>query len=364
MKESKLADYLAQLPYTIGHQLGDQHVVVGAYDSDMKTVVHAAIDWNDGRGGDHETAEQTTAHLDRALRQHHVARLVVIAYGPDGPARSRVMADALEGVFGLRSLQIHVHDGHGRVRSSTTGEWGRAVPVTGFVPRAALDGHPPAASRTELLESVAPLPAPLFGPLDPGLAAKLLGSSPLLQAEIAQRALDALAASRIDDLQQMTVLSHLLTTASLARDTVLVHAISDGDELMDVRTGALVRTFRAAPPDQRPQLATTAAAATFLAAWHAPIVHGLLRHADKEAELTTLVSQAIQLGIDPRPMRPVLTQATNQRLAEAETTWAAQRSTAGPGNGKTSIPPRTQPWPSTGHMNAAPFDPEGDTREL
>lgn len=358
MKGSKLAEYLAQLPYTIGHKLGDQHVVVGAYDSDMKTVVHAAIDWNDGLGRDHETAEQTTAHLARALREHPVARLVVTAYGPDGPARSRLVADALQGTFGLASLQIHVHDGHGRVRSNTTGEWGRAVAVAGFVPQAALNGLPaPAASRTELLESVTPLPTPLFGPLDPGLATKLLGSSPLLQTEIAQRALDTLAASRVDDLQQMAVLSYLIATTALVRDSMLVHAISGGDEQMDARTGALVRTFRAAPPEQRPQLASTAAAATFLAAWHPPLVHGLLRHADKDAELTTLVTQAIRLGIDPRPMRPAMTQATNERLAEAETAWSAQRSTAVPGNAKTSIPRRTQPSPSTRHMDAASFDP-------
>ena len=365
MNESKLADYLAQLPYTIGHQLSDQHVVVGAYDSDMHSVVHASIDWNDGPGDDHKTAEQNTAHLARALRAHHVARLIVTAYGPDGPARSLVMADALEDAFDLRSLQIHVHDGHGRVRSETTGEWGHAVTVTGFVPRAALNGRPaPAASRTELLESVAPLPTPLFGPLDPALATKLLGSSPLLQTEIAQRALDTLAASRVDDLQQMAVLSYLIATTPLARDSVLVHAISGGDELMDTRTGALVRTSRAAPPEQRPQLASTAAAATFLAAWHPPLVHGLLRHADKDAELTTLVSQAIRLGIDPRPMRPAMTQATNERLAEAETAWSAQRSTAGPGNAKASIPRPTQPSPSTRHTDAAPFDPEAGPHQL
>lgn len=364
MNESKLADYLAKLPYTVGHQLGDQHVVIGAYDSDMKTLVHAAIDWNDSLGSDHKTAEQITAHLARALREHPVARLVVTAYGPDGPSRSRVMADTLQGAFGQAVFQLHVHDGHGRVRSNTTGEWGRAIAVAGFVPQAALNGLPaPAASRTELLESVAPLPTPLFGTLDPDLATKLLGSSPLLQAEIAQRALDSLATNRIDDLQQVAVLSHLITTTALTRDTVLVHAIRDG-ELMDARTGALVRTFRGAPPEQRPQLAATAAVATFLAAWHPPIVHGLLRHADKNAELTTLVSQAVRLGIDPRTMRPGLTQATNELLAEAETTWSAQRSTAGPGNGKTTMPTRTQPSPSTRRIDAAPFDPEAGQREL
>jgi hypothetical protein len=131
---------------------------------------------------------------------------------------------------------------------------------------------------------------------------------------------------------------------------------------MDARAGALVRTFRAAPPDQRPQLATIAAAATFLTAGHPPIVHGLLRHADKDAELTSLVSQAIRLGIDPRPMRPVLTQATKQRLAGADATWAAQRSTARPANGRTAMATTTQPLPSTRQVNAAPPDPEADTR--
>ncbi|WP_419703109.1 hypothetical protein [Promicromonospora sp. NFX87] len=365
MNESKLANYLAKLPYTIGHQLSDQDVVVGAYDSGGKTVAHAAIDWSDGHGDEHEFAEQTAGHLAGAFRKLPVARLVVIAYGPDGPARSRVMADAVEDAIGLSSsIQIHVHDGHGRVRNNTTGEWGRAVAVTGVVPQAALDGLPaPAASRTELLESVAPLPTPLFGPLDPGLATKIRGSSPLMQAETAQRALDALASSRVDDLQQMTVLSHLITTAALTRDTVLVHAIRDNG-LMDARTDALVRTFRAAPSEQRPQLASTAAAAIFLAARPAPIVHGLLRHADKDADLTTLVSQAVRLGIDPRPMGPVLAQDVNQRLAEAETAWSAQRSTAGPGNGKTSIAPRTPPSAPTSHMDAATLDSEAGPREL
>jgi len=362
VNESRLASYVAQLPYAIGHQLGDQHVVVGAYGAQMKPLANLTIDWNDGPGDDHATAQDNTEYLAMALRKHHVAGLIVTAYGPHGPARSHATADSLEEAFGVRPLQVHVHDGHARVRNNTTGHWGKATPVTGFVARAALNGQPtPASSRIELLESVTPLPTPLFGRLDTSTATKLRGSSPLLQVEIAQRALDNLATNRVDDLGQMTLLAHLITTETLARDTVLVHAISDHDDLMDARTSALVRTFRAAPPDQRPQLATVAAAATFLAAWHAPIVHGLLHHADKDAELTSLVSHAIRFGVDPRPMRPALTQATKQILVEAETTWAAQHPTARPSSGKPSIPPTQLP---TRHPDADSIDPTAGARDI
>lgn len=365
MKESRLGRYVAQLPYAIGHQLGEQHVVVDAHDSDMRPLVHLTIDWNDGPGDDHATAHHNTEYLAMALRKHHVKGLVVTAYGPHGPARAHATAEALEKAFDVRPLQIHVHDGHARVRNHTTGHWGPATPVTGFVARAALDGQPPpASSRTELLESVTPLPTPLFGHLDATTARKLRGSSPLLQVDVAQRALDNLATSRVDDLGQMTLLSHLITTETLARDTVLVHAINDHDELMNARTSALVRTFRAAPPDQRPRLATVAAAATFLAAWHTPIVHGLLKHADKDAELTSLVHQAVRFGVDPRPMRPALTQATERLLAEAETNWSTSHPTTGRSSGRTSTPLRPQSHAPGHHTDPAPIEPGADSRDL
>ncbi|GAA2234063.1 hypothetical protein GCM10010413_36530 [Promicromonospora sukumoe] len=361
---TKLAEYLAHLPYTIGHQLGDQHVVVGAFDSDLRTIAHAAIDWNDGNGSDDQTAEKITAYLGRVLKPHPVARLIVTAYGPEGPARSQALADAVKDALGLRTEQIHVQEDFGRLRQSATGTWGPAVRLTGVVPRAALGGRPvPAASREELLESVAPLSVPLFGDIAADRAAALSSSSPLLRAEVAQHAIDTLATGPVDDLQQMSVLSHLITTDIRMRDCALAHAIGASDELMGPRTSALVRTFRAAPPDERPELASTAAAAAFLAVWPPPIVHGLLRYANESSGLTTLVTRAIEAGVDPRPMRPGIARASQDQLTRLEDDWTAQRPAPRLASGRTVSSPAPS-VPSTGYPRREHHDPGAGTPEL
>ena len=361
---AKVAEYLAHLPYAVGHQLGDEHVVVGAFDSDSRTIVHATIDWTDGAGGDIQTAEETTAYLDRVLTPHAVARLIVTAYGPDGPARSQALADAVEAMLGLRTEQIHVQEGVGRLRQSATGEWGPVVRLTGVVPAAALAGHPaPAASREELLGSVAPLPVPLFGDIDADRAAALSSSSPLLRAEVAQHAIDTLATGPVDNLQQMSVLSHLITTDIRMRDCALAHAVGASDELMGARTSALVRTFRAAPSDKQPELASTAAAAAFLAVWPPPIVHGLLRYADESSGLTALVARAIEAGVDPRPMRPGIARASQQQLIRLEDDWTAQWPAPRHAGGRTaSSPTPSAPW--THRQGPEHHDPGASTPEL
>jgi hypothetical protein len=361
----QLARYLAKLPYTTGYELGNQHLIIGALDSDLRTIAHCAVDWNDGPDDDHETADQVTKQLAIALKSHTIAQLIVTSYGPDGPARSQILAASLEGTFELRPEQLHVQDGIGRIRHATTGRWGPGVRVADVTTPATALGLPaPAASRKALLESVAPLSTPLFEPLDADRAFHLRDRSPRLRADIALRALDTLAAGQIDDPEQMRILTHLITTDSSTRDVVLAHAVSGDEDLMDGRARALVRSFRAAPIEQQPQLASTAAAATYLAAWHAPIVQGLLQHADKADDLGQLVGRSVRLGLDPRPARPVILEAAQQSLDEAEESWSTRRTNQHPPAGPTAQATAMRPLLPTQRTGTPPPEHDTDAHEL
>jgi hypothetical protein len=89
----------------------------------------------------------------------------------------------------------------------------------------------PAASREELRASVAPLPEPLFGPLDQAKATYLTSISPATRADLAVAALDHLAASRIDDPNRQQSLAHLITTDVIVRDTAAVLTRARQDRL-------------------------------------------------------------------------------------------------------------------------------------
>ncbi|MFC8797034.1 hypothetical protein ACFT2C_04830 [Promicromonospora sp. NPDC057138] len=367
-QHQQLARYLAHLPYTTGYQLGDQHLVIGALDADLRIIAHSAIDWNDTPDDDHKTADKVTTLLATALKSHTVAQLIVTSYGPDGPARSQILAAALEGSFDLRPEQLHVEDGIGRIRDTTTGRWGPGVRVADAAPQAEVLGLPaPAASRDALVESVAPLSSPLFEPLDVDRAASMRDHPPRLRADIALRALDTLAAGQVDDPQQMRVLAHLITADLSTRDAVLGHVVSGGEDLMDARSSALVRTFRAAPFDQQPQLASTAAAATYLAAWHAPVVQGLLRHTDKTDGLGQFVGRTVRLGLDPRPARPGIVEAAQKTLDEAEELWGMRQTDQRPAAATTAPAPATAtrpPLPPTRRTGTPPPDQHTSAHEL
>jgi hypothetical protein len=323
-----IGGYIAGLPYLAGHELGDKHVVFGAFKDDGRVIVHGTLEW-EARSGERERARQTAGYVAKALEAEDVKWLVVVGYGPEGPARSQLLATELERSVGATAVQIHVHDGTWRKRDGAlSSRWGPANQVPNDAPDMVLHGRPrPAPSRAAAIESVGPLESALFEPMEvrhPDKAASLNATSPALRADVATGALEALAAGPTDDPVRMQVMAHLISSDLLIRDAVLAHALR-GDA-HDERVAALVRTFRAAPPEQRPALATTAATAAYLAAWSPPIVLGLLKHADTSSPLVPIVASALRAGINPRALRTGMVEKVDNGIREADEAWTADRS--------------------------------------
>lgn len=315
-----LGEYLARLPHRVGHELGDDYVVVGALGTDDRTIATAAIEWAFPLS-DPDAAKHCAQHLARALRSEEVGRLMIVGYGPAGPGRSRLIARELHQATDATTMQIHIQDGTWRARTEPTGPWSTAVAL----PRVATEPGQPdlAASKEDMRASMAPMPSPSFGSPTPATLARLKRLSPALRADVACRALDNVASGAGNRPAQMQLLAHLVTTDVIIRDAVLGHALDGTDTQARVR--ALVQTFRNAPAEKRHPLATLAAAAAYLAAWNPPLVRALLTHAEAHAGLTNLVSQAVEAGVNPHKLRPGLVRAAHDGLTDAEQAWTAKQ---------------------------------------
>lgn len=329
-----IGHYVAQIPYTVGHHLTGDEVVVGFFGPDKQAIVHGALQWED----DIDTRDVVT-HFQRSLQDvGPVAQVFVVGYGTHGGDRAELLAEQIEETLAVASTPIHVHDGTWRSVEDPAGPWSSPLPIPQPAPDTVVAGmRAPAASREELLASVTPLSEPLFGPLDRAKAQYLTTVSPTTRADLAVAALDHIAAGRIDDPTHLQSLAHLITTDIAVRDTVLAVAIDQSPH--HDRVEALVRTYRAAPPRQRPILATTAAAAAYLAAWHPPLIWGMLQHADPASRLTHLITAALRAGANPVPMRSGLTEAASDGLRQAESAWTAREPAARP-KPSTSAPGR------------------------
>lgn len=314
-----LGEYLARLPYRVGHELGDDYVVVGALGTDDRTIATAAIEWAFPLS-DPDAAKHCAQHLARALRGEEVGRLMIVGYGPAGPGRSRLIARELHQATDATTMQVHIQDGTWRARG-LTGPWSTAVAL----PRVATETGQPdlAASKEDLRASMAPMPSPSFGSPTPATVARLKKLSPALRAEVACRALDNLASGTGNRTAQMQLLAHLVTTDVITRDAVLGHALDGTDT--QARVKALVQTFRSAPTEKRHALATLAATAAYLAAWNPPLVRALLTHAEPHAGLTNLVAQAVEAGVNPHTLRPGLVRAARDGLTDADQAWTAKQ---------------------------------------
>lgn len=352
IKVPSIGHYVAQIPFTIGHHLTDDHVVVGFFGTDKRAIAHGAFQWEDGI----DTRGVVASFRRNMQDAEPVAHVFVVGYGPHGNDRAELLAEQIEDALEVASTPVQVLDGTWRSVEDPAGPWSSALPIPQASPdMVGLGMRAPAASREELFASVAPLPEPLFGPLDRAKAKYLTTVSPATRADLAVAALDHIAAGRIDDPAHLQSLAHLVTTDVTVRDAVLASAL-DGGPRHD-RVEALVRTYRAAPAEQRPMLATTAAAAAFLAAWHPPLVWGVLQHADPASRLTSLITGALRAGANPAPMRPGLLEAVRDGLRQAEDAWTASHVTADHANPATSsgsrvvrpaVPAPPHPRPSTG----------------
>ncbi|WP_125778006.1 hypothetical protein [Antribacter gilvus] len=357
-KTRGIGAYVARLPFVVGHQLSDEHVVLGAFDETARSIVHGALQWDDPVP-DTVIAQGMADYMSRALREESVDRIVVVGYGPDGPGRATLLADYLTRTMDVATTVLHV-DG-GTWRRHTPGGWTPPQQIPdGAVDMVARGRPAPAASRQDLMDSVTPLKNPLFEPLDPDKARELANLSPVQRLSVAVGAMEALAAGRTDDPGRMQTLAHAVTTDSMVREAVIAHTIAD--KVHDGHVDALVRTFRAAPRDLRPTLALTAAAAAFLAAWHPPLVWGLLNHADPETNLTYLLTRSLEEGAKPQRFRPVLVQAARDDIDHAQQAWEADHPGApqdrAPWSTHDRLDAQHQPAP-TSPQQARPTTPDG-----
>lgn len=314
-----LGRFVAHLPYVVGHALADDDVVVSIRDTNGRSILNGRLTWE----GD-QTAQEIAAGITQVLDQtHHVGGAVVVGYGRDGKHWASLTADELAPALLVPLITVHVDDRTWRTQTPD-GDWGPWHPVPDITADAAARGLPaPAQSREALAASVGPLTTPLFDPLPEAEAARYAQASPREHASAATDALDHITTGKVDDPAQMQALAHLVNTSVTTRDAVLAHAIdadADDDHVRDARITALIRTFRAAPAQQRPALATTTATAAHLAAWQPPKVHGLLEHA-ADNHLTTLVRKSLDKGTDPRPLRPRIAQAARDGLDAAQAAW-------------------------------------------
>ncbi|WP_423464179.1 DUF4192 family protein [Promicromonospora sp. MS192] len=330
-----LGRYLAQLPYVLGHQPDDDQVVTSLYGPRGVAIVHAAVHWDPDAG-----PGQAAGHFAQVLKDEGpIDHVAVTGYGPDGGTWAFDLATELCEVFDARSTVLHVQDGSWRVLDNLTETWGPRTTLPTPPPDLVLRGAPtPAASRNDLVASVAPLPEPLFTELDQARATYLTTLSPTTRADLARTALDHLASGRVDDVNHLQSLAHLVSQSTIVRDTVIAHAIHGRQHRQ--RVDALIRTFRAAPPSQRPALATTAAAVAYLTGWPPPQVEGLLRHTNPAHRLANLVSIAHHHGARPEPIRRAILKDADNRLQEADAAWTANQTRTG-----TTRP--TEAWTST-----------------
>lgn len=316
-----VGDYLARLPYAVGHQLGNQELVIGALGADHRSIVQMVTPWDEHTHTATEIAEQLARMLSRI---EWPAALTVVGYGPHGGRRAHQLAGELQQAVQTDVLPIHVHDGTWRVLfDNQHGHWTLPQPVPDPAAELATRGVlPPAASRTALEASITPLPEPTFTPLDAAKATGLDALSPGQRADLATTTLERVAAARRDDPAQMRLLAHLTTSDVTTRDAVLAHTLED--RIHDDRVDALVRTYRAAPSEQRPQLAILATAATYFACWPAPQVRGLLKQADPLATFPRLITAALHAGFDPRKAHQTVRNGAVEGLQQAEEAWTAE----------------------------------------
>jgi hypothetical protein len=223
IKVPSIGHYVAQIPFTIGHHLTDEYVVVGFFGTDKRAIAHGALQWEDGID-----TRDVVAYFHRTMQDAGpVAHVFVVGYGPHGDDRAELLAERIEETLEAPSTPVHVLDGTWRSVEDPAGPWSTALPVPQASPDTVIVGmRAPAASREDLLASVMPLPEPLFGPLDRAKAKYLTTVSPATRADLAVAALDHLAAGRIDDPAHLQSLAHLVTTDVTVRDAVLAAAMT------------------------------------------------------------------------------------------------------------------------------------------
>lgn len=317
-----VGDYLASVPYTLGWQPGDEHLVVGVVYSDGQVGPLAAMHWPAGRTT-RDAAEALAAGAVRIAAVSDARRLVVIGYGPAGDERSAAVADAILGSADVDTPVTATVRGDVWQAMLPDGRWiePRPLPPAAWAVAAGLPA--PAATREAAAERVQPLPQPLFESgvlMTPFSETTFAASSPVSQATAARHYLNELAEPAGE---QRTFAMRVVAAAANAypevRDDLLIYASGD-----PARLDALVRVYQASPPDARPGVATTAAAAACVGGQPTHVVQTILKHADHtgpNARLTQLIALTADAHIDGRALRGALEPGAASALIDAEHAW-------------------------------------------
>jgi len=332
-----LDQVVAQIPYVVGYEMGPDHVVAQLVDPGGQLGTTLAFRWP--ADADQVTAAEHFASTVADIAQRDgAATMLVVAYGPHARARAEAVADATESLTALPSpVLAHVDLETNQFVSTRHGEpWWRAprqLPDTRA--EAVLAGlQAPAATREDLAARVAPLPAAAFTLPSAEAAAHAADLEPSKRAAAAVRVVDLLATNphgsapldhgRSDS--AMSTLAVMMTSHRAVRDAVLVHAAEDS-----TRVDALVRTFRAAPPELRSGLAAAAGAALYLNGQQTALVDAVLKHVDPtstDVRLADLVQTAAGVGLNPHHLVDTLRTAGTEGLQGADAAWHLARRSA------------------------------------
>lgn len=314
-----LSELVAAIPHMIGYQPTDDNVALLVLDESNRILVNAVIAFPPD--AEPEIAAEQLAEAYARMEVSHAARgAIIVAYGPEGEERALKVDHAIhEGVYLAPSItRVRVHDNQWQASSDDGRMAGpEPIPVAPDVLRT--EGVAPAARREDIAALYAPLPTPTFEELPGRESAILDRSRPALKAEIATRVLDTLAESPTP--KARATLAHL-TNDTLIRDVVITTAMTNAR-----RRQALIDTFRCAPPDMRPRLATAAAAAMYFGCEQTPRTEAVLAHAEPDANLTALVEAGLAVALDPRAGCDELTTAIRTRLHAVDRAWAYRHST-------------------------------------
>ena len=360
--EVGLGQYLALQPGWIGEEPTDLDMKVAAFDDHGRTVAHAAAFW-DLTAKDDDLTDTISRHVQDILpREIEVARLLVIGYGPSGPYRAEALAATLHQRFDIEPARVQVADGFWRTPPVPGGAWMPARSLPPAPPQLDLANVTVSATVLDgLTEAVTPLDAPLFDPLDPVGAMKLLRSSPVQRAAVARQAQYHLSEGPLDDPALMQVLAHLISSDVVIRDVAVGYAVSSDERQWHV--DALVRTFRAAPAELRPALASPAATGVYFAGWQRQLVHRLLDHAAPLDPLAVMLSRALVDGINPYPLREALETTAERALHRTQATWSvrhSRRTQRGHGDSPPSTHQGPRPRGPLGPDLSTPPAPEPD----
>lgn len=344
-----LGDYLASVPWNLGYYPDENYVHVFSAAGAQMDQRSLDVYWPQGldpAAGGPRIAREITKRLDSPGTV-----VGVVGYGEHGAELVDAMQPTLTDGGARAVLVAHVDEEHFRVRAAGL-DWSDFRPMPAVPVEVATAGYAiPARDRQEHVARYAPLPEPAFTLPERAETERLARMSPSQRAQLGRELLDNLSTEHVQlDHDSMRTLAYLVNATPLAvRDAVLVHAAKSHE-----RAGALLETYRAAPPDLRGHLGASAAAALNCNDVSNSRVRAVLEHVSDDIRLGQLVKQAMDGDLPLRNALERMEQATEVQLNQLDTEHAAQKAaelrghSPAPGVRETQAGPEHPGSPATG----------------